>query len=272
MEKVAKALKGEQAYWLKFCLTGIGIGAIAGFFLLYPINEFVYYYEHGLAHPPSVWAFIGGQLTHSLKGGTPVKTFFYAAVGAIFGLAIALFFGSWQKKARHIQRLHTALEDNLGALIAQGEGPKIEFKSSFRWDFRQDKVNRGLENAVLKTLAGFMNGKGGTLLIGVDDSGAVLGLEKDYETLKKKNRDGFELAIMTAVSAKLGPEFCQNLHVIFHSIEGKDVCRIIVEPSLKPVFVKQEGKTKFFLRTGGSTRELNIEEAMAYMETRRRES
>ena len=45
---------------------------------------------------------------------------------------------------------------------------------------------------VVKTLAGFLNAEGGTLLIGVDDAGAVIGLAGDYEALRKRDRDGFE--------------------------------------------------------------------------------
>ena len=268
MEALKKIISEERKVLDRLFIVAIIGGAVVGFFLLYPINEFVYYYEHGI-ESPSVWTYISNQVINSLKGHTPIKTAFYAGVGAVFGVLVALIFNAWRKKMEHIQKLHSALEENLGALIAQGEGPKLEFKSSFRWDYKQDKFNRGLEDAVLKTLAGFMNGQGGTLLIGVDDSGEVLGLEKDYETLKKKNRDGFELAIMTAVSMKLGPEFCQNLHVMFHAIDGKDVCRILVAPSHQPVFVKQDKATKFYLRTGGSTRELNIEEAMSYVANRR---
>jgi predicted HTH transcriptional regulator len=36
--------------------------------------------------------------------------------------------------------------------------------------------------AILKTIAAFMNSEGGTLIVGVDDSGNILGVEKDYET------------------------------------------------------------------------------------------
>ncbi len=259
--------KKREALNRLFIVAILG-GALAGFFILYPINEFVYYYEHGV-EKPSVWTFISHQVFNSLRGNNPLKTTFYTGVGAAFGVLVAFLFNAWRRKIEHIQKLHSALEENLGALITQGEGPKLEFKSSFRWDVRQNKMNRGLENAVLKTLAGFMNGQGGTLLIGVDDDGNVLGLEKDYETLRKKNRDGFELAIMTAVSRKLGPEICQHLHVMFHTIEGKDVCRILVTPSHQPVFVRQDKTTKFYLRTGGSTRELNIEEAMSYVANRR---
>ena len=57
-------------------------------------------------------------------------------------------------------------------MIAQGESANLEFKSSFRWDLRENKLNRALEGVILKTLAGYMNGKGGTLLIGVADDGS----------------------------------------------------------------------------------------------------
>ena len=268
MEALKKVTTEKRRVLDRLFMAAIFGGAVIGFFVLYPINEFVYYYEYDI-QTPSVWSFVSKQLFNSLKGNTPLKTTFYAGIGALLGVGVALLFNAWRKKMEHIQELRSALEENLGALIAQGEGPKLEFKSSFRWDYKQEKVNRGLENAVLKTLAGFMNGQGGTLLIGVDDSGEILGLEKDYTTLKKKNRDGFELAIMTAVSSKLGPEFCQHLHIMFHSIEGKDVCRILVAPSHQPVFVKQDKTTRFYLRTGGSTRELNIEEAMSYVANRR---
>lgn len=54
-------------------------------------------------------------------------------------------------------------------------------------------VSKKLEEVVIKTLAAFANGQGGTLLIGVDDSGAVLGLDNDYHALGGANRDKLEL-------------------------------------------------------------------------------
>jgi predicted HTH transcriptional regulator len=44
-----------------------------------------------------------------------------------------------------------------------------------------------------------MNAEGGTLIIGVDDEYKVLGLQKDYETLKKQNPDGFEIELRQSV-------------------------------------------------------------------------
>ena len=46
-----------------------------------------------------------------------------------------------------------------------------------------EAVNKKLEEVILKTVAAFANSQGGTLLIGVDDEGTILGLEQDYLSL-----------------------------------------------------------------------------------------
>jgi predicted HTH transcriptional regulator len=61
------------------------------------------------------------------------------------------------------------IEERLLELLAEGEGPTVEFKSSFRYDFKASRVNKELTKAVVKTLAAFLNSRGGTLLIGIDD-------------------------------------------------------------------------------------------------------
>ena len=63
--------------------------------------------------------------------------------------------------------------------IAEGESASLEFKSTFRWDLREGHINRSLENVVMKTLAGYMNSQGGTLLIGLSDDGGIVGPEND---------------------------------------------------------------------------------------------
>ena len=121
-------------------------------------------------------------------------------------------------------------------------------------------------SVVLKTLAGFLNSpKGGTLLIGVADNGEILGLEKDYQTLKKPNQDGFEQSLITAVAVNLGSDVCQFVHVLFHVVDDKEVCRVIVSPAARPVFLEQNNSPKFFVRTGGGTRDLNVKEAVDYI-------
>jgi type I restriction enzyme R subunit len=52
----------------------------------------------------------------------------------------------------------------------------VEFKSTARWDLRDGKPNKAMEDAVVKTIAGFLNTDGGTLLIGIDNSARRWGL------------------------------------------------------------------------------------------------
>lgn len=246
----------------------IVFGALAGIFVLYPTNEFVYFEEY---RPPAANTGIGfaiEQMKRSMRGETPRKTTFYAIVGAVLSLSAAALFASVQRRSEAIQRLQSALESDITTLIAQGESANLEFKSSFRWDVREGKPNRALEAVVLKTLAGYMNGSGGTLLIGVADDGGILGLEHDYQTLKKPDRDGFEQVLMTAVATKLGADACRSVQTVFTRAAEKEICRVIVAPAHRPVYVKDGENPKLYVRTGVSTRELNVQEAINYTSAR----
>ncbi|MDD5274339.1 MAG: ATP-binding protein [Methylovulum sp.] len=194
---------------------------------------------------------------------------FYAKIGAMLGLLTVGIYGVLHKRLARIDSLKAELQKDLASIIILGEGPHLEFKSSFRWDLEQSRINRTLEGVVLKTLAGFLNStNGGTLLIGVADDGTILGLEKDYQSLKKPNQDGFEQAIMTAISANLGADLCNFVHILFHVIDQKEICRLIISPAHRPVFVTQNGAPKLFVRTGGATRDLNIQEALEFVPIR----
>ena len=243
------------------------IGALVGVLFLFPVNEVVFFYEHKPL-PGSALKFAADQLWHALSGGAPLKTLFYASVGAFLGLASSIFYKSLYTSTLRIRQLSEELEKGLLPLIAHGEGPHLEFKSTFRWDLKEGNANRSVEDAVLKTLAGFMNGDGGTLIIGVSDEGRVTGIEDDYKTLKKKDRDGFGQALMTAVSTKLGTDACRYVEPVFHNVSGRDVCRVIVKPAQRPVYLKEGNDMKFYLRTGVSTRWLNIQEAVEFISTR----
>ena len=110
-------------------------------------------------------------------------------------------------------------EQHVRALIAGGEGEKLEFKSSLRWDHREERVNRVLEAVVVKTIAGFLNAAGGALLIGVDDAGATVGLTADYRSLKRPDRDGFELHLQQVIGRDLGEAVSASfLTVNFHEL------------------------------------------------------
>jgi hypothetical protein len=259
-------LRGSR-FRVEFWAAAVLAGAALGLFVLRPINDFVAWHEHEV-NAPSAFDYVWGELAASLLGLKPLKSVFYAGVGAIFGVLAAFFQGRMSEGNRRIDRLTSELQQDLNALIAAGENEKVEFKSSLRWDWQERRVNRALEGVILKSLAGFLNAGGGTLLIGVADDGAIVGLASDYQTLKRQNRDGFDQALMTAVATQLGGDLVPLIQVIFHSLNEGDICRVLVAPSTRPVFLSQGGTPKLYLRAGAATRELNVKEAIDFQAAR----
>ena len=151
-------------------------------------------------------------------------------------------------------------------IIAKVESNTLEFKSSLRWDRKLSQVNRVLEMSVIKTINGFLNTDGGALLIGIDDSKQIVGIEDDYKTLQKPDRDGFELLLTQLISGYIGKERCLNTSSSFHELDGKDICMVQVEPSLKPAYVKEGQESKFYIRTGNQTQPLGIKESIEYIQ------
>ena len=111
-----------------------------------------------------------------------------------------------------------------------------------------------------------MNTSGGHLFIGIDDDGQLRGLQEDYATLKKPGRDGFEQYIMELISNKLGTNLCTLVAVCFYKIEAYDFCHLAIKRAGSPVYLHDNDRSHFFVRTGNGTRELDIPEALDYIE------
>lgn len=242
------------------------IGLMFGIFILLPLSEFAtyleYYRNENTLGPVE---FIGKKLNNTLTFKHPLRFIYYGGFGILSGLLFLFIYNYLRRKQGDILRLQEELQQGLLPLILQGESQSLEFKSSFRYDLKSKSVNKALENVIMKTLAGFMNTEGGTLLIGVSDEGSILGLDMDYQTLKRKDNDGFEQLIMNTVSQRLGTSSLKYIRVIFHKHEHKEVCRLIVSKSAFPVYVKDGNNKKFYVRTGSGTREMDIQEAITYI-------
>jgi hypothetical protein len=254
---------------LKLYLAAAVNGALIGMLILAPSYDYISAREQS-ADPLSSFEYMFGQVADMVMGrishNNLMLLVFYAEIGAAIGLLSLFLFRTIHYRFVHIDHLKMELDKDLPSIIRQGEGPYLEFKSTLRWDMAESRINRALEGVILKTLAGFMNSSiGGTLLIGVADNGEVIGLENDYQTLKRPDQDGFEQAVMTSISSNLGADLCSLVHVLFHVIEGKHICRLIVSPANRPVFIEQGNAQKFYVRTGGATRDLNIKEALDFI-------
>ena len=130
----------------------------------------------------------------------------------------------------------------IAEVAKRGESDSLEFKSSARWNMRAGKRDDAMETVIAKTVAAFMNSGGGTLLIGVDDDGRLIGLGPDYATLKTPDADRFELWIRDLWGQRLGTNAAALPLLDFAEAsdpqEGygpQDVCRVTIPPALGPV-------------------------------------
>lgn len=159
-------------------------------------------------------------------------------------------------------------------MIASGEHRFLEFKSTMRWNWKENRLDKKMEEIILKTISAFSNGDGGKLLIGVTDEGELLGLESDYNTFKEPNKDHFELHLRNIVNNAFGKEFGATcLHVRFPIIDDTEICEIDINPTKSPLYLEVADKNggvqkKFYLRSGNSSQEMDIEEAASYIKKR----
>ena len=158
---------------------------------------------------------------------------------------------------------------DISYLIKEGEGFSTEFKETLRYDRRRQVVSKEVERMVMKTIVAFLNTKGGTLLIGVSDDGKVVGLEDDYQTLPKKNRDGFENHLNMLVKTMIGLPFAKYVGVRFEKVDSIEVCLVSVGESHRPAYLHDGNqKEDFFVRVGNSTQLFSMSETEEYIKTR----
>jgi len=167
------------------------------------------------------------------------------------------------KNSEYINPAQSILAENSMSdeekLIAAGESEKLEFKSTLRWNLMADKADKAIENSALKTIVAFLNTEGGTLLIGVKDDGAVLGIEKDQFL----NEDKFLLHFASLVNDRIGKHYVEQILSGLKEIKGKKILRVDCKPSPDPVFLKGNGE-EFYVRSGPSSVQLSTSEVLEY--------
>jgi hypothetical protein len=152
-------------------------------------------------------------------------------------------------------------------LLQLEESKHIERKETAFFDVRQGKKASHIELAVTKTVAAFLNTEGGALLVGVQDSGEVVGLERDFALQSSGDQDGFELRFNQILCNAVGSSAVGSLvELEFASVRGKVVLAVRVARSSEPVY--HGADQIFFVRIGNQTRTLNPKEMMEYLKSR----
>ena len=162
-------------------------------------------------------------------------------------------------------------EPTIAELIAAGESHDVEFKSTARWNLHTDKKDDRMELVIAKTVAGFLNGDGGTLVIGLDDDGHPIGLDQDLSTMKSPDHDRYELWLRDYLERTLGKPALAFVTIEFVPFRGRDIVGVTVAQSDRPVFLdepKGNRTADFYVRMGNSTRKMLTDEFNEYRATR----
>ncbi|GBC63727.1 ATP-binding protein [Desulfonema ishimotonii] len=152
-------------------------------------------------------------------------------------------------------------EENLRALIREGESDTLEFKSTMRWNLKTDKAGKEMELAWLKTVAAYMNTDGGILIIGVRDDGTLFGLEAD----RFQNDDKCLLHFNNLITRHIGLEFSKYLRFEIRPVADKRVFIVECSRSEAPVFLKNGESEDFYIRSGPSSIKLSMSKMLKYL-------
>ncbi len=163
-------------------------------------------------------------------------------------------------------------DEPIEKLIRRGESDRLEFKSSARWNLHTKARDERIELVIAKAVSGFLNSDGGTLLIGVNDAGDVVGLANDFTVVKSPDPDRFELWLRDFLATTLGQTAAVQPIIDFTEVtvdgERTYVCRITCPASPRPVFLrpgKGGAQPELWVRIGNSTRQLKVDEAVDYV-------
>ena len=126
-----------------------------------------------------------------------------------------------------------------------------------------ESIRMKVQKEIFLTIAAFSNTKGGTIIVGVDDRGKVLGIEDDYKELSKtKDWDGWQRKFRDLFWKYFDDKLLiQNIEPIQYVLDNnKTVVRIDVPKGSSPVYINKNGnanETEFYIRTFTSSEKLD---------------
>ena len=161
------------------------------------------------------------------------------------------------------QSIHTAsdLQQRLAKIISAGEGYQQEFKSTMRQNLRENKPDKGIELAWLKTVVGFLNSAGGVLLLGITDDGTTLGLSADNFA----NEDKCRLHFKNLIKQHIGLEYSRYIHLELVEHEKLQIAVVQCEAAGTPVFLQVKNEEEYYIRSGPSSTKLTGSKLLQYL-------
>ncbi len=250
---------------------------LSWYYEYYNINQGVISHSHGVFFKKNKTFPLEKSMTVVLSSGPIGKLFHYGSINLQNNNHNSIILKTISRPKNYLKIIERFISPNIqrftekpdiAKIINQEEDEKLEFKSSLRFDHKIGNINRDLEKAAMKSIAAFLNSKGGYLVIGIDDSRKPLGLHHDYQTLQHKDSDGFENHFTQVFNAMIGPEFRSLVKLWFYNVEEYEVCIVQVSLGHKPVYLKLNEDERFYIRTGNIVTDLKFSEVESYKRSR----
>lgn len=141
-------------------------------------------------------------------------------------------------------------------IIRKGEGINVEFKGA---------MSKAGKQKIVETICAFLNTRGGTILIGVEDDSTVIGLNDKTE----RDIDQYKLNLSHMVRDKVGAMFTSYIQFNIEKYDEKILLRINCAPSKQPAILEDKGEQLFFIRSGPSNiKAPSIKEILRYYDER----
>lgn len=153
----------------------------------------------------------------------------------------------------------------LKSLIMNGESKKLEFKQTFQYCIKKKTREVYVETSSLKTLVGFLNSEGGTLLIGVDDNGCIFGIDEELNKFHKDSFDKYLLNLKNKIKSRMGLSTLMLIEMSIVEVDDRSVLQLYCSPSDEEVFLDNKD---FFVRTSPSTDKLEGRDFTSYVKNR----
>ncbi|MEL6252903.1 MAG: RNA-binding domain-containing protein [Bacteroidota bacterium] len=157
--------------------------------------------------------------------------------------------------------LRTREQVSSAELIEEGEKDFVEFKSTMRFNLKSGQKDKAMEMSVLKSMAAFLNSRGGTLFVGVEDDGNPIGIEKDGFP----NEDKYMLHLTNMIKNRMGSEHSDFINYDVIRYKAYNILRVDCEPATQPVYIKDGDKDYFFVRVGPSTINMRLSKVHDYV-------
>lgn len=159
-------------------------------------------------------------------------------------------------------------EERLPKLLHRNEDQELEYKETLLYDIETKQKNLDMEKDIISKISALMNQKeGGIMLIGVNDQGEPMGLERDYKFTGKKQWDSFDRHLTQAIKKYLGALAHEYITCKSVKSTNKEVCICMIKFANEPVFFQiKNGRQQFYKRTGTETKELTGNDMVRYIQ------